>query len=78
MLAHDLCWRDHDKDFRCFAAFPVDELADLSFAVIRVGYQGNTSVEVVSGPAASGSGGFFFTLIDHGHMQVVRPRSRAG
>lgn len=37
VYSHDLLFRDHDKDYRMYVAFPVEELADRALATVRVG-----------------------------------------
>ena len=47
MHCHDILHGDHDKDFRCLAAFPLDKLKDKSMYVWRINRLGHLDIDVL-------------------------------
>ena len=63
IFCHDMLFCEHDKDYRCFAAFPLPELATFALRVLRVHYYGRAQLGSIIGcsmaapqTATSGSG----------------------
>ena len=49
VFCHDLTYRDHDKDYRMYAALPPDMLRTRALGVIRVDSYGRETVELIVG-----------------------------
>ena len=74
MFCHDALEASHDKDYRCLAAFPPDQLYETAVHVIRTDPWGRARLEVVVGAgydAASGTD--LWLLLNKGHLQVLVP-----
>ena len=62
---HDLVYRDHDKDYRMCAAFPLKAMEHLARAVVRVDYYGNAATETISGAKFDKSPGNVVWVLIH-------------
>ena len=72
MFAHDMLHRDHDKDFRAFAAFPLEDLKDFMIVVVRVRFNTQVIVESLVGREYDPSSGKVLWVVIHtGHMRMA-------
>ena len=69
---HDLLNPDHELDYRCFSAFPLDELRDTTLVVLRTDYHGHLYAETVVG-MGTGVHQVVWLLIHRGHMTLLVP-----
>ena len=74
MFFHDALSLGHDKDYRCFAAFPPQALKEAAVHVIRTDPWGRAKLEVVVGEDYLPNRGLdLWMLLMKGHMQVLLP-----
>ncbi|CAE8721383.1 unnamed protein product [Polarella glacialis] len=73
VFCHVAVRRDHDKDFRCFAAFPLPEVKRATLNVLRVGFGGKAIVESVVGWHRAADQNQIWLLIHQGHMRGLGP-----
>ena len=71
--AHDVLNPHHERDFRTFAAFPVQALEEARVVVLRADVRGRLLVEEVVGPNWQPAGWTVFALIWKGHMVLAQP-----
>ena len=73
---HDLLYFGHDRDYRTLVAHPLDKLADLGLAVLRLDAYLRPTVEVLRGARYQGDAASTrWVLIHKGHMRLLRPDS---
>ena len=69
---HDLLWRDHDRDYRTVAAFPLPDLEKSYLGVLRVDAWDGMSCEAVVGVGFTGKAeDCLWGLIYRGHYHVL-------
>ncbi len=70
---HDATHRDHDKDFTCFASFPVTQLRHTDLQVVRVTAGGEITVDTIIGSDRLHPHTDVWLLIFDGHMRLLVP-----
>ena len=76
IFIHDLIHLDHDKDYRCLAAFPSEFFADVGFNIIRMDPHGGVTTERIEGCGYhSPKSPDLWLLVSEGHMRLLRPSS---
>ena len=74
IFVHDALFFGHDKDYRCLAAFPLPEAADVSFCLVRMDAWNRTSCEVIQGAhSRSDPKSLIWLLVHQGHMRLLLP-----
>ena len=73
---HDALQAHHDKDFRCLAAFPLEELKGKNVYVWRINRWNHLEIDLLVGAGAQPSRTSDKALvIQNGHMRVVKEPS---
>ena len=70
MHLHDAMHRDHDKDFRCVAAFPAGALESAVLRVWRADHWGHLEVDTILPSKAAKRE--VHVIIHRGHMRALR------
>eukprot|EP00972_Heterocapsa_arctica_P011959 1752426-Heterocapsa_arctica.AAC.1 len=70
---HDIVNAHHDKDYRCFQAFPAAVLETEVVHVWRVSHWGQLSIDVLRGAKSDPSRPPLAVLIHRRHMRALRP-----
>ena len=74
VFCHDLTRRDHDKDYRMYAALPPDLLKSKALGAIRVDYYGRAAAELIVGAEFTRrEEDILWVLIHKGHMRALVP-----
>ena len=71
MHCHDILYGDHDKDFRCMAAFPLEKLKDKSMYVWKINGLGHLDIDVLVAPR-SGEFHEAALVIHRKHMRAIK------
>ena len=70
---HDILHRDHDKEYRMYAAFLLLQLVHNALAALRIDHHGGVHVELVTGAPFRGEGSMAIWLMIHkGHMRLLQ------
>ena len=75
MHIHDLLWAAHDLDYRCYAVFPLPQLARVTLVVLRVLARGTVQAEVIVGrdvPEPDPAPQYLWLLLHQGHMRLLQ------
>ena len=73
-FVHDLVHRDHDKDYRCLAAFPPTSAKHAACHILRVSHRGACSGESVYGwHFDDQTSPHVWLLVHRGHMRLLIP-----
>ena len=74
IFVHDALFFGHDKDYRCLAAFPPAEAAEVSFCLVRMDAWNRISCEVIQGAhSRSDPKSLIWLLVHQGHMRLLLP-----
>ena len=73
VYVHDIVTVHHEKDFRCLAVFPLQELQDVTVVVVRADHRGGLVVETIVGSQWVQGGPMLVCLIWKGHMTLLQP-----
>ena len=74
-FAHDILKLDHDKDYRCLAAFPPSFLAGCVLQIVRMDPHGTVTIETIKIPSTGGPEFYVWLLVSRGHMRLLeKPR----
>ena len=76
IFCHDLTHRDHDKDYRMYAALPPQLLRQKALGAMRVDYYGRVAVELIVGSEFTRhESDILWVLVHTGHMRALVPPS---
>ena len=73
VYVHDIVTAHHEKDFRCLAVFPLQDLQEVTVVVIRADHRGGLVVETIVGSQWVQGGPTIACLIWKGHMTLLQP-----
>ena len=74
-FAHDILHLDHDKDYRCLAAFPPSFFDGYTLCILRMDPQGLVTTEVIHNPGQRVRRRDVWLLVSKGHMRLLsRPQ----
>ena len=70
-FAHDILHLDHDKDYRCLAAFPPSFFDGFTLCILRMDPQGLVTTEVIHNPGQRARRRDVWLLVSKGHMRLL-------
>lgn len=70
-FAHDILKLDHDKDYRCLAAFPPSFFEGCALQIVRMDPHGAVTIETIKIPSAGGPELQVWLLVSRGHMRLL-------
>ena len=70
-FAHDILKLDHDKDYRCLAAFPPSFFEGCALQIVRMDPHGAVTIETIKIPSAGGPELQVWLLVWRGHMRLL-------
>lgn len=72
VFAHDILHLDHDKDYRCLAAFPPSLFEGCTLHMVRMDPHGAVTTEIIRNPSGSGKPQLeLWLLVSKCHMRVL-------
>jgi len=72
VFAHDILHLDHDKDYRCLAAFPPSVFEGCTLHMVRMDPHGAVTTEIIRNPGGPGKSQWeLWLLVSKCHMRVL-------
>lgn len=70
-FAHDILKLDHDKGYRCLAAFPPSFFEGCTLQIVRMDPHGAVTIETIKIPSVEGPELQVWLLVSRGHMRLL-------